>query len=269
MDSLSILIFCLAWGVCFFPLFSQLTPQVRELRQIKTPKEKFHIYLLIGQSNMAGRGIVEPQDTIGNERILRMNRDGNWDVAKDPIHFDKSEAGVGPGLAFACEMLKEQEEDVTIGLLPCAAGGTNISIWLNDDFWHQTKTYPYNNMLLRTKLALKDGTLKGIIWHQGEGDAFDEELMIVYKERLIHLINQIRIAFDKPNLPFIVGELPCFNSSGKRINPILHEIKENVVSYDVVSGSDLHSLSDKVHLDAASARELGKRYAEKLKNINY
>ena len=94
----------------FFPLFSQLTPQVRELRQIKTPKEKFHIYLLIGQSNMAGRGIVEPQDTIGNERILRMNRDGNWDVAKDPIHFDKSEAGVGPGLAFACEMLKEQEK---------------------------------------------------------------------------------------------------------------------------------------------------------------
>ncbi|MDR1676689.1 MAG: sialate O-acetylesterase, partial [Tannerella sp.] len=60
-------------------------PQVRERAVAPFKKEKFHIYLLIGQSNMAGRGVVEPQDTTAQYRILRMNRAGNWDRAKDPL----------------------------------------------------------------------------------------------------------------------------------------------------------------------------------------
>jgi hypothetical protein len=53
---------------------------------------KFKLFLLAGQSNMAGRGEVTPADTIGNAHILRLNRDGEWEIAKDPIHFDKNVA---------------------------------------------------------------------------------------------------------------------------------------------------------------------------------
>lgn len=262
--------YCLICISIFFcqSVKAQVKPQTREIKKIVISKEKFHIYLLIGQSNMAGRGIIEAQDTLGNERILRLNRNGDWDVAKEPLHFDKPEAGVGPGLSFAKELLKTKDEDVVIGLIPCAAGGSGISIWLEDKFWSQTNSYPYNNMLLRTKLALKDGMLKGILWHQGESDASDKETAALYKNRLKLLIQQLRTTFENPNLPFIAGELPSFNEERNNINPILYELKNEIPYFDVVSGENFKALSDKIHLDAPSARELGKRYAKKMKSVS-
>ena len=122
--------------LCTYLCYGQekVFPKTREVVSINIPKEKFHLYLLIGQSNMAGRGTVEPQDTLGNSKILCLNRDGDWEIAKDPIHFDKPVAGVGPGLSFAREMLKTADKDIVIGLIPCAAGGSSIDILLQDHF---------------------------------------------------------------------------------------------------------------------------------------
>ena len=75
----------------------------------KIEKKKFHLYLLAGQSNMAGRGIVENQESQYSTRILTLDKNGLWKIAKEPIHFDKPEAGVGPGLAFAKEMLETED----------------------------------------------------------------------------------------------------------------------------------------------------------------
>jgi len=71
---------------------------------------------------------------------------------------------VGSGLTFARKMLADNK-DVIIRLIPCAAEGSGIDIWQPDIFWEQTKSPPYNDAILRTKLAMKDGTLKGILWH--------------------------------------------------------------------------------------------------------
>jgi hypothetical protein len=215
---------------------------------------------------MAGRGIVEPQDTIGNNSILCLNKEGDWEIAKEPLHFDKSVAGVGPGLAFAREMLIGNDS-IVIGLIPCAAGGSGIEYWLKDLFWEQTSTFPYNNALLRAKLAMKDGTLKGILWHQGEADCSPVQLK-QYKENLITLIQKIRKDLNTPDLPFIAGELPYFNPCSKDFNSNLHEIKNLILFFDVVSAEKLSSLPDKIHLDAASAREIGKRYANSSKKFH-
>src|SRR5690606_22508082 len=50
----------------------------------------FHIYVLMGQSNMAGRGEIsgEFQD-LRNERVLSINKELEWEVAKHPLHYDK------------------------------------------------------------------------------------------------------------------------------------------------------------------------------------
>ena len=50
-------------------------------------KENVWVFIMAGQSNMAGRGTVEPQDTIPNKRILSINRDGHIIIAKEPLHF--------------------------------------------------------------------------------------------------------------------------------------------------------------------------------------
>ena len=60
---------------------------------IKLPvKEKFHLFLLVGQSNMAGRGVVDAQDKTPDPRILMLNKAGEWASAVDPLHFDKPAA---------------------------------------------------------------------------------------------------------------------------------------------------------------------------------
>ena len=59
-----------------------------------TSKDKFHLFLLFGQSNMAGRGVVEPEDTKPHPRVLMLSKDGKWVPAVDPMHFDKPSAGV-------------------------------------------------------------------------------------------------------------------------------------------------------------------------------
>ena len=44
---------------------------------LKLPaKEKFHLFLLVGQSNMAGRGVVDAQDKTPDPRVLMLNKAG-------------------------------------------------------------------------------------------------------------------------------------------------------------------------------------------------
>ncbi|HSI63439.1 MAG TPA: sialate O-acetylesterase, partial [Candidatus Saccharimonadia bacterium] len=114
-------------------------------------KDKLHLYLLIGQSNMAGRGVVEEQDRQANARVLTFSKDNTWAPAVDPIHFDKPIAGVGLGTTFG-KVMAEANPGVTIGLVPCAVGGTPLDRWQKDkDLYEQA--------LVRIKAAMKDGTL--------------------------------------------------------------------------------------------------------------
>ena len=92
------------------------------------PDPQFHLYLLIGQSNMAGRGPVDAESKVAHPRVLMLNKNREWVSATDPLHFDKAVAGVGPGLAFGKQMA-EANPRVRIGLIPCAVGGTPISAW--------------------------------------------------------------------------------------------------------------------------------------------
>lgn len=39
------------------------------------PNERFDLHLLIGQSNMAGRGNIQAQDTIVHSEVFMLNKD--------------------------------------------------------------------------------------------------------------------------------------------------------------------------------------------------
>ena len=86
------------------------------------------LYLLIGQSNMAGRGRVVAEDKTPHPRVFVLDKADEWAPAVDPLHFDKPFAGVGPGLAFG-KAMAEADPEARIGLVPCAAGGSPISVW--------------------------------------------------------------------------------------------------------------------------------------------
>ena len=63
-----------------------------------TNEIEVHYYLLIGQSNMAGRGPLDTESKVINEQIIMLDSLNNWVGATDPVHFDKPKmVGVGPG----------------------------------------------------------------------------------------------------------------------------------------------------------------------------
>ena len=158
---------------------------------LSAQKAEYDLYLLIGQSNMAGRGKVEAQDTTIHPQVFTLNKQNKWVPAKDPIHFDKKIAGVGLGRTFGIEMAKANPK-AKIGLIPCAVGGSPIDAWKPGGFHKQTKTHPWDDMEKRLKIALKNGTIKGILWHQGESDS-NPEKCDSYRTNLLVLFGTIQI----------------------------------------------------------------------------
>ena len=162
-----------------------------------------HLYLLIGQSNMAGRGKVEQEDTIPHPRVFALNKDGQWMPAVEPIQFDKPAiVGLGPGLSFG-KLIAESNESVRVGLIPSAFGQTSIRQW-------QKGETLYEAAVERTRIAMHDDELKAILWHQGETDTQREEDANLYGDRLVELIKDLRSDLGTPKVPFVVGELGRF-----------------------------------------------------------
>ncbi len=218
----------------------------------------FHIYLLAGQSNMAGRGEVDAESKQTNPHILMLNKAGEWVLATDPVHFDKSVAGVGPAIAFAKEML-QKNPNIKIGLVPAAVGGSPIRVWRPDSAY--IGVHPFDDALARTTIAMQVGVLKGILWHQGESDNSPQGAAI-YLQQLDTLIQRFRTAFHTPALPFVAGQLGPFHKP--YINDILTTLPQIILHTAVASAEGLTSNPDNIHFNTTSARELGRRYATQM-----
>lgn len=231
-----------------------------------TPDPQFHLYLLVGQSNMAGRGEVDPLSTPDNPRLLMFNKNNEWEMAKDPLHFDKPNvAGVGPGLAFGLKMLDyTYNEGVSIGLIPCAVGGTTIDMWQPGMDAYNGKYYPYDDTIIRLREAMKYGVVKGIIWHQGEGDSNDASAR-VYLDKLEKLIQRFRDEVNDPDLPFVAGELGYYRKNSFYINDVLKNLPEKVSTTAVAGAEGLNHKGDGTHLDSESSRILGERFATQMR----
>lgn len=228
----------------------------------KNADKAMDLYLLIGQSNMAGRGAIDEQSKSVSETIFMLDKNNNWVVAKDPLHFDKPYAGVGPGLSFAHAML-EGKKNTQIGLIPCAWGGSPIKVWSPGAKYFEN--FPYDEAIARAKIAMQKGQLKGILWHQGESDN-DASKAEVYLGKLKVLIANLRRDLNMPNLPFVAGEIGRFNKEDY-INKIVNTLPDEVENTAVVSSEGLTDKGDQLHFDSSSARELGKRYAEVMKKL--
>ena len=251
---------------CFLPIAFSL---IASLACAQTPalpaKENFHLFLLVGQSNMAGRGTVTPADKEPIARVLMLDKSGAWVPAVDPLHFDKpAVVGVGLGRSFAAA-IAEANPGVTIGLIPCAVGGSPIDTWKPGIFYDATKSHPWDDAMRRAKLALQAGTLKGILWHQGESDS-TAVLASGYEAKLHDLISRMRAELRAPKVPFIAGQLGKFSESPwdefkTRVDQTHRDLPTKVPHTAFVASDGLTHRGDKVHFDSDSYREFGRRYA--------
>ena len=234
--------------------------------------QNFWIFIMAGQSNMAGRGIVEPQDTLPNPRILTMNLNNEWVIAKEPLHlYQPKLTGLDSGLSFASELLKSVGDSITIGLVPCAVGGSPIQAWYGDSVFNGVQLF--SNFTQKADLAMKFGTVKGILWHQGESDAFPEKIP-VYKQKLETVLTRMRKFLGDDSIPIIMGELGSYTrtetckENWANINKIILTVPDDLRNCYVVPTSDLASNPDHIHFDNISQRILGERYANKFVSIS-
>ena len=213
--------------------------------------------LLLGQSNMAGRGFVTSVEKIDDDRIYMM-RNLEWIKMEEPIFTDKPNAGVGPSSAFAKAYVETYNEN--LGLIPAAVGGSSLAQWaVGEDL--------YNDAIEMSKEALRTADIVAVLWHQGESDTTNNS----YSDQLKTIITALyeELGLDLETVPFITGELfeqgPAeeykdFICWPDKVNQHLYSLEDDFPLYTVVSGKGFRHIGDKAHLDAPSARVFGYRY---------
>jgi hypothetical protein len=195
-----------------------------------------------------------------------LNKAGKWAPAADPLHFDKpGMVGVGLGKTLGT-VVAEKDSEITIGLIPCAHGGSPISVWQPGRYYKPTRGHPWDDAIKRAKLAMKAGTLKGILWHQGESDS-KQGLAEIYEKKLHDLVSRFRRELDAPQVPFIAGQMGIFkerpwSEAKKRVDQVHRELPKKLKQAGFVDAKGLDHKGDKVHFDASSYREFGRRYAD-------
>jgi hypothetical protein len=245
--------------------------------ELPKERENFHIFLLMGQSNMSGFAALEPGDEKPVARIVKIptiaKGEFAWEEAAHPLHNRLPSDRFGLGLPFAIEYQKANS-GVTVGLIPVAWGGEAIH--------NLNKGSPtYTDAVAKAKWAAKAGVIKGVLWHQGESDTVTEASAEAYAKNLDSLVADLRADLELQRLPFVCGELADFYGTGPdhkapdrvariaKVQQALKELPQRMPLTACASAKELHSPDEHmVHFDRASYIELGKRYAEALSTIS-
>lgn len=238
-------------------------PKQTEMMPAPGNKENVWVFIMAGQSNMAGRGIVEAKDTVPNKRILSINKNGQLIIAKEPLHwYEPTLTGLDCGYSFGKTLIKGLPVDISVLIIPTAIGGSSISQWIGDSLFRKVKLF--SNFNGKVEIAKQYGVIKGILWHQGESDA-NEKSIPLYKERLGRLFEKFRAATGNNDLPILMGELGSFSKNPehfKLINDIINDYSLQGKNTAVISTADLKHKGDSLHFNSKGQRAMGERFAK-------
>lgn len=221
--------------------------------------------LLIGQSNMAGRGDFGEVPEIRHPRCFMM-RNGKWIPMSEPINPDRAifnalfHSGIGLSASFAAA-LAESEPGTRVGLIPCADGGTSLADWAPGGLL-------YDNAVFHVGLAKRTSEVAAILWHQGENDSHAEADARAYRRRVADFFSSLRRDAGLEGVPLVVGELgrflDAYNNGHCRfwrtVNEALHDYAASDPLVAVASSEGLPCKPDNVHFNSVAQREFGLRY---------
>ncbi|HEY8965447.1 MAG TPA: sialate O-acetylesterase [Candidatus Methylacidiphilales bacterium] len=221
---------------------------------------RFDIYLLMGQSNMLGRDTQGIEAQTPDPRVGALSPEGRWRVAVEPIGAGGT--GFGPGTFFAAAMLKAHPER-RIGLVQCAVGGTPLSRWVQG-------ADLYENALKRARTAMQSGgTLRGVLWHQGESDSNNPQLADSYHDRLKAMFENLRGDLGMPELPIVVGQLGDFvrGSGVETVRIALRTLPSEMAKVGYADAQGLSHKGDHLHFNVDAQREMGARFASAMQSL--
>lgn len=176
-----------------------------------------------------------------------------------------SMTGLGPGLSFGKELMKKNPDFISILLIPTAIGGSSIGQWLRNG--QHRNIALFTNFEDKVALGQNYGTIKGVLWHQGESDARQKFTIHEYDKNLVLLVSKFRMAANDKQLPVIIGELGNYsknqdNRNRLNLKRLTYSKTDSLVK--LVSSSGLTGKGNRLHFNSKSMRLLGQRYAEKV-----
>lgn len=227
-----------------------------------------HSILIIGQSNMAGRGYPMPYeflDTCGGKLLVARN--GRWQVMFRPVNPDRQFSGSCLAESFAKAYYLDHP-DVSVGVIPCADGGTSLSQWEEGGLL-------FDHAVACAKLAMRTSRLVAILWHQGEGDC-SEACAAAYFDRITATMKALRRELGAEDVPLIVGGLgdylvnypaPNLGEWYGAVNAQLIRYAESDARVGFASAEGLTPNPDNLHFNHASLMEFGLRYYAEFRKL--
>ena len=242
---------------------------------------QYDVYLFIGQSNMAGRGDMLPEDTTVIPHAFILDDNDQIVPAKAPLNLYstiRKRVGmqkINPAYNFAKIIAGNSGKDML--MVVNARGGSALNEWLKgaptgtfsirgtDDPELDGKPMPsfYDEAVRRAKIAMEHGQLKAILWHQGCSDS-NPVLVNSYMDRLEQFVADLRADLGVgEEVPFIAGEVGYFFSGSRLFNPMIRTIEEHIPNSAWVSAEGCAGNADSLHFSRDGQMLLGSRYAEK------
>lgn len=289
MDLLKISLFAMAMALMGQSVFAQAGQ----------PDPNLHIYLLFGQSNMAGGGAISDSpkvdcDTTPRVKVLAfsdctagpnckdyvMKRTvDQWYTAFPPLHdCSAGLEGISPGDWFGKTMIDSVRSDISIGLVPCALSGMALNVFLKGSTATSSVgpsqvrgKNAYNWMLNRCKLAQQKGVIKGMLLHQGESGTGSSQ---AWDAMAMQIFNDLKadLGLDSKTV-MVVGQLRSDSKSPAPNNTSFNNLLAGMPGkYPNIGMASSQGLSgngrDVWHFNPTSMRELGRRYAQALLSLS-
>lgn len=244
------------------------------------------LWVLAGQSNMEGVGDLVAVET-PHQMVHSFQSREQWAAAEEPLHWlgesprpihhtiwgmplpsspaprDTARAkGSGLGLTFAKTLT--EATGIPIGLIPSAHGGTSMQQWEpsrkgigGDSLYGATLE----------RVRANGGKVAGILWYQGESDANPQDALL-YRSRMIELIQSFRADFGQPELPFYFVQLggwvadpsPDYLNGWNSVRDSQRVLSSALPNVGMVSAIDC-GLDDGIHIDTPGLKALGRRLA--------
>lgn len=189
-------------------------------------------------------------------------------------------AGLNPDLSFTPTVTKalEAEGDKVI-VVKDALGGQPIRRWYKKWKAPEGKQVKkgkapwgdlYDRLMKKVKQAVGETRCDTVtfVWMQGERDA-KESLSAVYFESFRGIIDQLRADLKRDDIHFVIGRLSDFDNDNKRyphwtkIREIQVKLAEADKAGEWIDTDDLNGPKNGLHYTKEGYIEMGKRFADK------
>ena len=252
------------------------------------------VFLLGGQSNAAGRGVVSelPDSSVLYNTEIMLFHSASMNSGQPARQWttlrpaSNSAGYFGPEIGFGNRM-SELYPGRQIAIIKHAVGGTDLGADWNpgtntgdtDHFGPQFMTFVETVDSGIESLIAQGYTpaIRGMLWQQGERDARNSSYGPAYDRNLPRFIGRVRAQFGAASMPFVYGQVLPVALSGYAYRD---QVRQGQLNVDEDSGhvfatdgarlvmaDDLPMNSDNLHISAAGQLELGIRFADALASV--